>query len=166
MPKNRVREVILREGHSDRVVQLRCGLSCKELHELTKPNKDLTISQLQMFSAALEVPIAELVEDVMMDEVPRLRGALLRILKIANYLEERIAEKNKTLTESIRNIVLDMVPEFEKLDTPILHTFGVHRGFDELGRAAHFEIPIVEFFREARQHGYTACPEDFIHAAD
>ncbi len=113
---HRIAEVRSAQNISLRTVSRRCGLPVKQLRIQERGGCELTLSELQRWAAALEVPIVELLQEPSEDltAAVSLRAQLIRLMKTVQALRAH-ADSNSTrrLADQLRQQLLVIMPELE-----------------------------------------------------
>ncbi len=114
----------------------RLGLTPAEAAAQTRPDADLTLSQLYAWRAVLDVPTSELLplEDVVPDPI-RNRALLLRTMKTARQLQD--LSRGTRLEPAVASLVdqlIELMPELAEV--PAWPTVGQSRAPRESGSAA------------------------------
>lgn len=143
---HRIAEVRLQQGLSLRTISRRTGLDAKELRRQEQSNCNLSISQLQMWQKALEVPLIDLLEDEsdVLSRPVKERAQMVRIMKTVVSLGE-VCQSNirlSRLTTMLREQMLQLMPELAEIGG--WPQCGTRRGTDVMGRIFHEPVK-VEF---------------------
>lgn len=141
MPLHRIREIRLRQQLGCRTLGSKIGMSEGEFSQFERQD-DVKLFQLVKIAQALGVPIAELIRDEPNDELLRLRGFVLRVVKSANTLIERLeAGDCQNLALELRREAVEMMPEAAAVDG----TYPNRRHWDDhqrIGRIAEHPVPL------------------------
>ena len=143
---HRLAEVRAQQGLSLRTISRRTGLDVKELRRQEQPNYNLTLSQLQVWQKALEVPLVDLLEDEseLLSRPVKERAQMVRIMKTVVSLNE-VCQSNlrlSRLTTMLREQLLQLMPELAEIGG--WPQCGSRRGADVMGRIFHDPVK-VEF---------------------
>ncbi|MBR4833151.1 MAG: hypothetical protein IKU86_02305 [Thermoguttaceae bacterium] len=134
-PLHFIAETLRKQGATVAGCARRLGLSPAEVVEQTRPDADLTLSQIYAWRAALDVPLAELLplEDVVPDPI-RNRALLLRTMKTARQLQELSrGGRLERVAESLVDQLIELMPELA--ETPAWPSVGQSRAPREPGFA-------------------------------
>lgn len=138
---HRLREVRLRQEVACRTMGLRLGMTPAQYRDLERSDSDITLSQLMALAECLHVPVAELVCDDQSNELQRLRGFVLRVVKTANTMIDRLeAGPGQNLALELRREAVEMMPEAAAVDG----TYPNRRNWDEqarIGKIAEHPVP-------------------------
>ena len=131
---HRVAEVRIQQGVSERTMARRLGMDLKSYRELEDPTHDLTISQLAKLQEALDVPIADLLEDHHALSRPvQERAKLLKVMKTAVALKEaKINPRTDRIAQMLCEQLVDLMPELA--DVSGWPQFGARRGVSAIGK--------------------------------
>jgi transcriptional regulator with XRE-family HTH domain len=134
-PLHRIAEVRKQQGISLRTVSRRTGIEVKELRHQEQDTTDLVLSQLRKWQQALEVPLADLIEDDQALSRPvRERAKLVRIMKTAVSLRDA-CQGNVRMERMVAMLceqLLDLMPELEEVGS--WPQSGSRRGADVMGK--------------------------------
>lgn len=134
-PLHRIREVRLQQGVSLRSAARHTGQSVRTLRKQEDPDNDLQISDLMRWQQALDVPLADLLEE---GEAPLSRpvmerARLLRLMKTATAIHERCeSEGVRRMAAMMMEQLVEVMPELK--DVSPWHNYGQRRSLDEMGR--------------------------------
>ncbi|MCA9177908.1 MAG: helix-turn-helix transcriptional regulator [Planctomycetales bacterium] len=140
---HRIREVRLQQGVSLRSAARHTGRDVRTLRKQERPDSDLMLSDLIRWQQALDVPLAELLEE---GEAPLSRpvlerARLLRLMKTAAAIHQRAeSESIQRMAQMLMEQLIEVMPELK--DVSPWHQYGQRRGLDEMGRI--FESQISE----------------------
>jgi len=140
---NRLRQVREQQGLTLRTVSRRTGISIRQLRLEEEPDADLSISVLERWRGALEVPLSELMvePDEALSPIVSQRAKLLRVMKTALSLQEGARDpQQKRLAEMLCLQLQELMPELAQ-QTP-WPTVGSRRSQDDLGRIAQQPVRI------------------------
>lgn len=143
---HRIAEVRAQQGLSLRTISRRTGLDIKELRKQELPTSNLSLSQLQVWQKALEVPLVDLLEDDsdVLSRPVKERAQMVRIMKTVVSLGE-VCQSNvrlSRLTTMLREQILQLMPELAEIGG--WPQCGSRRGSDVMGRIFHEPVK-VEF---------------------
>lgn len=141
MPLNAIAAVRRRECVTVRTMARHLGVTVREYRPLEEPHADLRLSELHRLAAAMGVPVQELVAGNEQDEIEKLRGLVLRTMKIANALCERLENDSPEhrLARSLRSQILAAMPETAGVGGVL--AVGQRRDLNDLGRVAWHPVP-------------------------
>lgn len=145
MPKlHRIAEVRKSQGLSERSFCKRLNIDLQKLRELEDPHRDLSISELMQVQAALEVPLAELLEDSNSLARPiQERAKLVRIMKTVAAIEESpLATRPKRLVTMLREQMVELMPELAEVGS--WPQFGSRRSASSVARVLEQEINLSQ----------------------
>ena len=134
-----------------RSVARQTGGSVRVLRQQEKANADLRISDLRSWQEALDVPLAELLEepDTQLSAPVLERARFIRLMKTATAILERTESKEVSrMAEMMVDQLTDVMPELAGV-TP-WHTFGQRRSLDELGRVVDRRLRDDVLYRSCR----------------
>jgi transcriptional regulator with XRE-family HTH domain len=117
-PLNRLREVRCQEELSRRTVARHLGMTETEVGRLEGETTDLPLSILRKWAEALDVPVAELIEEPNESlSLPVLKRArLLRIMKAARAILERASDsRTKRWSQMIVDELVEIMPELREV---------------------------------------------------
>jgi len=142
---NRIAFVREQQEMTLRSVSRHTGIDVRTLRKQEKPTANLTLTELSKWSEALDVPVANLIEEPesTLDNPVKKRAAMVRIMRSAvSISEEASSEKMSALADTLVSQLVDLMPELEGLSA--WPQYGQRRGPEEVGRVA--ERPMrVEF---------------------
>lgn len=150
-PLHRIAEVRRQQGISVRSAARRMGITPEQVRQQEDHTANLSLSDLQRWQQALEVPIADLlVEQEAPLSGPVLnRARMLRVMKTVRAIFESNPNSSiNRLTKMLENQLLEIMPELE--DVGAWHSVGQRRTQDEMGRVA--ERPVSENFARDALH--------------
>lgn len=136
-PLHRIAEVRAQQGVSLRAARQGLLLSTDEVRRQENENYDLLLSELYRWQKLLDVPVAELLNEPMLQlSQPVLaRAALVKVMKTAaTILESSQDPCMHTLAERLIDQLLDVMPELAGISG--WPSVGQRRTLDELGRIA------------------------------
>ena len=148
---NRIGQVRRQQEMSMRSVARQTGVSVRVLRQQEKANADLRISDLRSWQEALDVPLAELLEepDTQLSAPVLERARFIRLMKTATAILERTESKEVSrMAEMMVDQLTDVMPELAGV-TP-WHTFGQRRSLDELGRVVDRRLRDDVLYRSCR----------------
>jgi len=134
---HRIRTVRMQQEVSMRTAARRSGVDVRTLRRQERETTDLRLSDLHNWQKALDVPIAELVEEpgAHLSKSVMERAQMVRLMKTAaQILEKAESESMNCMAQVMVNQLIDMMPELEGVSA--WHEFGQRRSLDEYGQAA------------------------------
>ena len=140
-PLHRVRTVRLQQGMSLRSAARQIGTDVRSLRQQEQEDTDLRISELHKWQKALDVPLAELVEetDVPLSRPVMERARMIRLMKTAAAIHERSEEEGiQRMAQMLVEQLVEIMPELK--DVSPWHTYGQRRSLDEPGRVVERRI--------------------------
>ena len=120
-----------------RTAARRSGVDVRTLRRQERETTDLRLSDLHNWQKALDVPIAELVEEpgAHLSKSVMERAKMVRLMKTAaQMLEKAENDSMKCMAQVMVDQLIDMMPELEGVSA--WHEFGQRRSLDEYGQAA------------------------------
>ena len=132
-----IRTVRMQQEVSMRAAARRSGVDVRTLRRQERETSDLRLSDLHNWQKALDVPIAELVEEpgAHLSKSVMERAQMVRLMKTAaQILEKAESESMNCMAQVMVNQLVDMMPELEGVSA--WHEFGQRRSLDEYGQAA------------------------------
>ena len=138
---HRVRTVRLQQGMSLRSAARQMGTDVRSLRLQEQEQTDLRISDLHKWQRALDVPLAELVEetDVPLSRPVMERARMIRLMKTAAAINERTEEEGiRRMAQMLVEQLVEIMPELK--DVSPWHTYGQRRSLDEPGRVVDRRI--------------------------
>ncbi len=115
-PLHRIREVRTEQGISLKTIAKKTGLDERTLQQQEIPSSDIHVSDLYRWQAALDVPIADLLQDSSAElSAPiRQRAKLVRIMKTAqSLLEAANNSRSQRLAAMLIEQLEDLMPELK-----------------------------------------------------
>ncbi len=134
---HRIRTVRMQQEVSMRTAARRSGVDVRTLRRQEQENTDLSLSDLHRWQEALDVPIAELVEEpgAHLSKSVMERAKMVRLMKTATSIQEKAqTDSLSRLAQVMVDQLVDMMPELEGVSA--WHEFGQRRSLDEYGQAA------------------------------
>ncbi len=133
-PLHRLAEVRVQQGISERTMARRLGIDLKSYREMEDPHYDLTLSQLTKLQEALDVPIADLLEDHHALSRPvHERAKLLKVMKTAVAMREaKINPRTDRMAQMLCEQLIDLMPELAEVSG--WPQFGARRGLSAIGK--------------------------------
>ena len=134
---HRIRTVRMQQEVSMRTAARRSGVDVRTLRRQERETTDLRLSDLHNWQKALDVTIAELVEEpgAHLSKSVMERAKMVRLMKTAvQMLEKAENEGMKCIAQVMVDQLIDMMPELEGVSA--WHEFGQRRSLDEYGQAA------------------------------
>ncbi len=132
---HRIRTVRLQQGASLRSVARNSGVDIRQLRLQEQESADLRLSDLHKWQKALDVPLAELVEDPgsSLSQPVLDRARLVRLMKTATAIRERSESAGiRRMAEMLCQQLTEIMPELEGVGP--WHDYGQRRSLDEYGR--------------------------------
>lgn len=131
---HRIAEVRSQQGVSERTMARRLGMDLKAYRDLEDPTRDLTLSQLSRVQEALDVPVADLLEDHHALSRPvQERAKLLKVMKTAVALREaKINTRTDRIAQMLCEQLVDLMPELAEVSG--WPQFGARRGVSAIGK--------------------------------
>ncbi|MBA61820.1 MAG: hypothetical protein CMJ76_05575 [Planctomycetaceae bacterium] len=134
---NRIAFVREQQEMTLRSVARHTGVDVRTLRKQEKPTANLTLTELADWSKALDVPVANLIEEPesTLDNPVKKRAAMVRIMRSAMSIHDA-AESGKmsALAETLVSQLVELMPELEGLAA--WPQYGQRRGPEEVGRVA------------------------------
>ena len=112
---------------------------------------DLSLSDLHRWQEALDVPIAELVEEpgAHLSKSVMERAKMVRLMKTATSIQEKSqTDSLSRLAQVMVDQLVDMMPELEGVSA--WHEFGQRRSLDEYGQAAERSLSYDALIQSCR----------------
>ena len=137
VPMHRIRTVRMQQEVSMRTAARRSGVDVRTLRRQERETSDLRLSDLHNWQKALDVPIAELVEEprAHLSKSVMERAKMVRLMKTATQiLEKAESDSMNCMAQVLVDQLIDMMPELEGVSA--WHEFGQRRSLDEYGQAA------------------------------
>lgn len=134
---HRIRTVRMQQEVSMRTAARRSGVDVRTLRRQERETSDLRLSDLHNWQKALDVPIAELVEEpgAHLSKSVMERAQMVRLMKTAvQILEKAESDSMNCMAQVLVDQLIDMMPELEGVSA--WHEFGQRRSLDEYGQAA------------------------------
>ena len=134
---HRIRTVRMQQEVSMRTAARRSGVDVRTLRRQERETSDLRLSDLHNWQKALDVPIAELVEEpgAHLSKSVMERAKMVRLMKTATQiLEKAESDSMNCMAQVLVDQLIDMMPELEGVSA--WHEFGQRRSLDEYGMAA------------------------------
>ena len=141
-PLHRVAEVMAQEGISPRTAAKRMNISEAQLRREMDPARDLRLSEIMRWQAALDVPISDLLvkPGIDLSQMVAQRADLLRVMKTLRSIQETSAEESiNRLAERLEGLLVALMPELK--DVTPWHTIGQRRSPRELGAITDRILP-------------------------
>ena len=116
--QHRIAEVRSQQGISLRTVSRRTGIEVSVLRAQEEGLVELTLADLYRWQQALEVPIADLLQDGANSLSPpiRQRAQLVRIMKTARSIAEIApSERVERMAEMLRDQLIELMPELTEV---------------------------------------------------
>jgi len=136
-PLHRLKIVRQQQGLSRRKVAERMNITIKQVREQECETTDLPLSVLYAWQKALDVPIAELLDEVGDSLVTPIleRSQLLRLTKTVLAVQRQTRQESvRRMAETMHHQLVEMMPELA--DVVPWCAVGKFRGLSELGAAA------------------------------
>jgi len=137
---HRVRTVRLQQGVSLRSAARQIGTDIRSLRLQEQESTDLRLSDLRKWQKALDVPLAELVEDsdAPLSRPVMERARMIRLMKTAAAIHERAPVAIQRMAQMLVEQLVEVMPELK--DVSPWHQFGQRRSLDEYGRVVERQI--------------------------
>jgi len=142
-PLHRISTVRRQQGMSLRSVARQLGSDVRTLRSQEEESADLSLSDLYRWQQALDVPVADLLEDpgATLSRPVMERAKMLRLMKTAAAILERAESAPiKRMAQMMVEQLVEIMPELEGVSA--WHTVGQRRSLDELGAVA--ERPVAD----------------------
>lgn len=134
-----------------RTAARRSGVDVRTLRRQEQENTDLSLSDLHRWQEALDVPIAELVEEpgAHLSKSVMERAKMVRLMKTATSIQEKSqTDSLSRLAQVMVDQLVDMMPELEGVSA--WHEFGQRRSLDEYGQAAERSLSYDALIQSCR----------------
>ena len=148
---HRIRTVRMQQEVSMRTAARRSGVDVRTLRRQEQENMDLNLSDLHKWQEALDVPIAELVEEpgAHLSKSVMERAKMVRLMKTATSIQEKSqTDSLSRLAQVMVDQLVDMMPELEGVSA--WHEFGQRRSLDEYGQAAERSLSYDALIQSCR----------------
>ncbi|MEO2020888.1 MAG: helix-turn-helix transcriptional regulator, partial [Pirellulaceae bacterium] len=148
---HRIRTVRMQQEVSMRTAARRSGVDVRTLRRQEQENTDLSLSDLHRWQEALDVPIAELVEEpgAHLSKSVMERAKMVRLMKTATSIQEKAqTDSLSRLAQVMVDQLVDMMPELEGVSA--WHEFGQRRSLDEYGQAAERSLSYDALIQSCR----------------
>ena len=148
---HRIRTVRMQQEVSMRTAARRSGVDVRTLRRQEQENTDLSLSDLHRWQEALDVPIAELVEEpgAHLSKSVMERAKMVRLMKTATSIQEKSqTDSLSRLAQVMVDQLVDMMPELEGVSA--WHEFGQRRSLDEYGQAAERSLSYDSLIQSCR----------------
>lgn len=132
-PLHRIADVRQAQGISMRTLARRMSLSPAQLIEQEQSTCDLTLSELYHWQEALNVPMADLLQEPSagLSGCVRDRAVMIRIMRTVRSLQEHPEnEQVRYCVETLANQLIELMPELVHVDS--WPTVGRRRSLDEI----------------------------------
>ena len=139
---HRIREIRLRQGVSLRSAARQMKMDIREVRRQEEETTDLSLSDLQRWQKALDVPITELLceQDTPLSSPVLERARMVRVMKtVAAILEHASAPGIRRMAQTLADQLIEVMPELEGVSA--WHTYGQRRSSNEYGRIVEQPIP-------------------------
>ncbi|MGY8771250.1 MAG: helix-turn-helix domain-containing protein [Pirellulales bacterium] len=134
-PLHRIKEVRKEQGISVRTTARRLGVGTAQVREEERTDSDLLLSQVYRWQQALDVPVADLMEEPEneLSSPVRERAHMVRVMKTAKSISERASEPNiRILAQTLINQLTQLMPELADVNS--WNNVGQRRSLDEYGK--------------------------------
>lgn len=151
-PLNRLGQVRRQQEMSMRSVGRQTGVSVRTLRQQEQPGADVRISDLRLWQKALDVPMAELLEepDTQLSAPVMERARYIRLMKTAAaILEQAESEGIQRMASMLVDQLVEVMPELAGVTA--WHTFGQRRGLDEMGKVVERTLPTSALYSSCRR---------------
>lgn len=134
-PLHRVRQVRLQQGVSLRSAARNMKSDVRTLRIQEQESSDLRLSELRRWQEALDVPLADLLED---NEAPLSapvleRARMIRLMKTAMALRDLCEDEGqRRMAQMMVNQLIEVMPELREISA--WHSYGQRRSLDEYGQ--------------------------------
>jgi transcriptional regulator with XRE-family HTH domain len=132
---HRIRTVRLQQGASLRSVARNSGVDIRQLRVQEHESTDMRLSDLHKWQQALDVPLAELLEDPgsTLSQPVLDRARLVRLMKTATAIRERCDSIGiRRMAQMLCEQLTEIMPELDGVGP--WHDYGQRRSLDECGR--------------------------------
>lgn len=149
---HRIRTVRMQQEVSMRTAARRSGVDVRTLRRQEQENTDLSLSDLHKWQKALDVPVAELVEEpgAHLSKSVMERAKMVRLMKTATSIQEKSqTDSLSRLAQVMVDQLVDMMPELEGVSA--WHEFGQRRSLDEYGQAAERSLSYDSLVQSCRE---------------
>jgi transcriptional regulator with XRE-family HTH domain len=149
---HRIRTVRMQQEVSMRTAARRSGVDVRTLRRQEQENTDLSLSDLHKWQKALDVPVAELVEEpgAHLSKSVMERAKMVRLMKTATSIQEKSqTDSLSRLAQVMVEQLVDMMPELEGVSA--WHEFGQRRSLDEYGQAAERSLSYDSLVQSCRE---------------
>ncbi len=142
LPLHRIREVREQQHVSLRSAARRMRTDMATVRAEEDENADLRLSELYRWQQALDVPVADLLEDTgsPLSRPVMERARMVRLMKTAMAILEQSDASVSRMAQNLVDQLIEVMPELA--DVAAWHAVGQRRGLNELGRIA--ECPISD----------------------
>ncbi|MDP6447039.1 MAG: hypothetical protein QGG36_13180 [Pirellulaceae bacterium] len=134
---HRIRTVRLQQGVSLRSAARHMKSDVRTLRMQEQESTDMQLSELRRWQKALDVPLAELLEesDSPLSAPVLERARMVRLMKTAMAIHEQTESSGlKRMAQMMIDQLVEVMPELQ--DVSPWHTYGQRRSLDEYGRVA------------------------------
>ena len=141
-PLHRAAEVMQQEGISLRSIAGRMNLSAERARAELDPRRDLRLSELYRWQAALNVPVVDLLvhPGTGLSGSVQLRAELLKLMKTVRSIQEKSEDEAiDRLAARLAGQLMDLMPELK--DVSSWPSIGQRRTLDELGAIVERILP-------------------------
>ncbi len=141
-PLHRAAEVLQQEGISLRAIANRMNISAEQARAELDPRRDLRLSELYRWQAALNVPVVDLLvrPGTGLSGSVQLRARLLKLMKTVRSIQEKSADKAiDRLAARLAGQLMDLMPELK--DVSPWPSVGQPRTLDEMGAIVERILP-------------------------
>ena len=141
-PLHRTAEVMQQEGISLRAIASRMNTSAEQARAELDPRRDLRLSELYRWQAALNVPVVDLLvrPGIGLSGSVQLRAKLLKLMKTVRSIQEKSADEAiSCLAARLAGQLMDLMPELK--DVSPWPSVGQPRTLDELGAIVEHILP-------------------------
>ena len=149
---HRIRTVRMQQEVSMRTAARRSGVDVRTLRHQEQEDTDLSLSDLHKWQKALDVPVAELVEEpgAHLSKSVMERAKMVRLMKTATSIQEKSqTDSLSRLAQVMVDQLVDMMPELEGVSA--WHEFGQRRSLDEYGQAAERSLSYDSLVQSCRE---------------
>ena len=141
-PFHRAAEVMQQEGISLRAIISRMNISVEQVRAELDPRRDMRLSELYRWQAALNVPVVDLLvhPGTGLSGSIQLRAELLKLMKSVRSIQEKSEDEViDRLAARLTGQLMKMMPELKNVSS--WPSIGQRRTLDELGAVVKHILP-------------------------
>ena len=145
-PFHRAAEVMQQEGISLRAIISRMNISAEQARAELDPRRDMRLSELYRWQAALNVPVVDLLVDpgTGLSGSVELRAELLKLMKSVRSIQEKSEDEViDRLAARLASQLMEIMPELK--DVSSWPSVGQPRTLDDLGAIVERILPEAFF---------------------